>query len=105
VETLKALESQLHGEESDDDYEMEPQVGQYALPTGETVQSVQRCSQITPFHKRDGELLVGELNCYFMDTHQFKTEEEEKRRYTSGMLYKLYLFWTGLRTIFVSFFC
>lgn len=82
IEALRAFESHL--DSPDSDLPLTPgNSHEWIVPPSEKVQSVFLCSQITPFHRREGELLLGEQGCYFVDTHKFQTEEEERRKYTS----------------------
>lgn len=53
------------------------------LLPGETILHVFDCSNIMPFHKRDGNILIGELASYFVDEHEFKDEHEERRQIMS----------------------
>ena len=79
VELLKNLENQLN---SQDDH-FTSLDDESPVPPREQVLRYFPCSRITPFHKRDGELLIGTMNAYFIDSHQFKDADEAKRKYTS----------------------
>eukprot|EP01122_Echinamoeba_exundans_P007392 TRINITY_DN2266_c0_g1_i1.p1 TRINITY_DN2266_c0_g1~~TRINITY_DN2266_c0_g1_i1.p1 ORF type:complete len:3279 (+),score=338.37 TRINITY_DN2266_c0_g1_i1:138-9974(+) len=83
IEILKALEAQLNESDQTTDPSSVSPSHEGTLPSGEKLISLWICSQVTPFHRRDGELLLGEQNCYFVDTHQFQNPEEERRKYTS----------------------
>lgn len=80
VELLKNLENQLNEQESGPITSLEDES---PVPSREHVLRYFSCSRITPFHKRDGELVIGTMNAYFIDSHQFKDAEEAKRKYTS----------------------
>lgn len=80
VELLKNLENQLN---SQDDNSFSSLDEESPVPPREQVLRYFPCSRITPFHKRDGELVIGTINAYFIDSHQFKDADEAKRKYTS----------------------
>lgn len=80
VELLKNLENQLN---SQDDNSFTSLDEESPVPPREHVLRYFPCSRITPFHKRDGELVIGTINAYFIDSHQFKDADEAKRKYTS----------------------
>jgi hypothetical protein len=56
---------------------------EHKLEPRESILCVNKCSHITPFHKRDGEILVGTNNAYFIDSHQFHDKAEKRRKITS----------------------
>lgn len=80
VELLKNLENQLNSEDANAFGSLDDES---PVPSREQVLRYFPCSRITPFHKRDGELLIGTMNAYFIDSHQFKDADEAKRKYTS----------------------
>jgi len=51
------------------------------IPKGERVIAYFRCSRITPFNKRDGELLIGESAIYYIDDYKPNqpTQHQKKR--------------------------
>jgi len=53
------------------------------LLPGETFIMTINCSNITPFHRREGNLLISEFRIYFFDEHEFQDTEEERRKITS----------------------
>lgn len=79
VLVLKALEAQLN----EDELDIELSLQYESVHSKERIVSSMKCSKITPFHKRDGELLIGEYNIYFIDSHKFADQEEELNSYTS----------------------
>lgn len=50
---------------------------------GETIDHIYDCTHVTPFHSRDGTLIVGEHRLYYVDEHRFESDEEAKRHITS----------------------
>eukprot|EP01132_Coremiostelium_polycephalum_P000959 gene959-1221_t len=55
------------------------------LKIGEKVNDVFKCSCITPFHQRDGELLIGDSNVYFLDENlTSKSNNNNKSNNTSS---------------------
>lgn len=56
---------------------------EHEVHPGDRILCSHKCSHITPFHKRDGEILVGTYNAYFIDTHQFRDRAEKRRKITS----------------------
>lgn len=79
VQLLKALESQLNEEE----FDMDILESQETVSVKERILATLRCSKITPFHKRNGDLLIGEENLFFIDNHQFSDVREAYQSFTS----------------------
>jgi hypothetical protein len=59
--------------DDNEDFEMDSNFLEHELQPGDQIISTYKCASITPFHKRDGEILIGSFNAYFIDSHRFQT--------------------------------
>jgi WD40 repeat protein len=69
--------------DDNEDFEMDSNFLEHELQPGDQIISTYKCASITPFHKRDGEILIGSFNAYFIDSHRFQTTAERRRKITS----------------------
>lgn len=80
LKKLRDLFALFDGPESSDFVEEAPKLD---ILHDESILHVFDVTNVTPFHNRDGNMLVGEYQLYFVDEHQFEDEADQNRKITS----------------------